>query len=285
MGSTRRTGPSMSAFARRSRGALAALLLSGAAAAEAPDRVVSINACTDQLAMMLAAPGQLISVTHLAADPRVSAMPEAGARLPHNHGRAEEVYLMDPDLVVGGVWTTPATVAMLEGLGIEVVLFEPATTLADIEDRLRRMGAALGREEAAEAEIAAFRDALAAFGAPHGDGPRAALYGPNGFTAGRGTLSDEIIEAAGLANVAAEIGMEGAGALPLETLILAAPDLVLTAEPHPGASRSEALLEHPALAALGADGAGRIADSEWACGTPHVLGAIRRLAALREGLD
>ena len=44
----------------------------------APRRVVSINLCTDQLAMMLAAPGQLVSVSQLAGDPHSSAMAEAG---------------------------------------------------------------------------------------------------------------------------------------------------------------------------------------------------------------
>mgnify|MGYP006999250795 CR=1 FL=1 len=41
-----------------------------------PARVVSMNLCTDQLAMALAAPGQLISVSYIARDPRASAMAE-----------------------------------------------------------------------------------------------------------------------------------------------------------------------------------------------------------------
>ena len=56
---------------------LFALILSLAPAAPAgaaPLRVVSINLCTDQLAMLLAAPGQLVSVTHLARDPEASVM-------------------------------------------------------------------------------------------------------------------------------------------------------------------------------------------------------------------
>ena len=33
----------------------------------APARVVSMNLCTDQVAMMLAAPGQLVSISHVSA--------------------------------------------------------------------------------------------------------------------------------------------------------------------------------------------------------------------------
>ena len=36
--------------------------------AEQPQRVVSMNLCTDQLAMLIARPGQLHSVSHLASD-------------------------------------------------------------------------------------------------------------------------------------------------------------------------------------------------------------------------
>ena len=48
------------------------LALAGPVAAQPPQRVVSMNLCTDQLAMMLAGPGQLISVSHLGHDPAVS---------------------------------------------------------------------------------------------------------------------------------------------------------------------------------------------------------------------
>ena len=52
------------------------LLVSQATANEAPERVVSMNLCTDQLAMLLAGPGQLASVTYIATHPRASAMAE-----------------------------------------------------------------------------------------------------------------------------------------------------------------------------------------------------------------
>lgn len=41
-----------------------------------------INLCADQLAPMLAAPGQLVSVSRMAQDPRNPPMAEAGSALP-----------------------------------------------------------------------------------------------------------------------------------------------------------------------------------------------------------
>jgi hypothetical protein len=74
--------------------ALAWLSAAGAASGEAPARVVSINLCTDQLAMLVAAPGQLVSVSRLAADPRASNLADGAAKLPLNSGAAEQVFLL-----------------------------------------------------------------------------------------------------------------------------------------------------------------------------------------------
>src|SRR6056297_3081236 len=94
-----------------------------AAQAEAPERVVSMNLCTDQLAMMLAAEGQLLSVSRISLDPHVSPMAEEAKDYRINAGQAEEIYLMRPDLVLAGEFTPQATLDMLRGLGIRVETF------------------------------------------------------------------------------------------------------------------------------------------------------------------
>jgi iron complex transport system substrate-binding protein len=263
--------------------ALAALCLGGAALADPPARVVSINLCTDQLAMLLAAPGQLVSVSHLARDERSSAMAAEAAAWPANGGRAEDVYLLAPDLVLAGSFTTPATVAMLRRLGIRVELFAPATRLADVGAQLRQMGAVLGREAEAEALAARFEAALMALGGDGGAPPRAALYAANGWSSGRHSLPGEVLAAAGFANVAAGLGLETGGFLALEALVLAAPELIVTGRPWPGASRAEALPRHPALARSTAQGVA-LTDSDWVCGLPHVLRAVEAMLEARHRL-
>lgn len=264
----------------------AALACAGAALADpVPERVVSINLCTDQLAMMLAAPGQLVSVSDLAADPESSAMAEAARGYALNHARAEEVYLLRPDLVLAGRYTARATVDMLRRVGLEVVEFEPATSLSDTRERMAQMAALLGREAEGAALIARFDADLAALQAAPGAVPRAALYHPNGYTLGAGTLANDILRAGGFANVAAELGQHGGGTLPLETLVMADPDLLISAEALPGASRSEEVLVHPALETLRARHAAlRITSPDWICGTPHLLGAVEALVAARQNL-
>ncbi|MCM2562987.1 ABC transporter substrate-binding protein [Lutimaribacter sp. EGI FJ00014] len=252
---------------------------------DAPKTVVSLNLCTDQLAMMLAAPGQLAAVTALAANPRTSAMAEKAADLPVIHGRAEEVYLMAPDLVLAGRFTDRATVDMLRRLGLRVEEFNPAYALSDIPDRLARMGDLLGRPDRAEALIDRFNADLAALRHDN-KGPRAALYYANGYTSGDTSLAGQILRAAGFENIATEMGFGAIGALPLEMLAMAAPDVVVTGNPYPGASRAEAVMEHPVVTALKRGRVnGTVTDRDWVCGTPHALRAVTAMADLRRRVE
>ena len=264
--------------------ALCVMTGAGAQADTAPPaRVVSMNLCTDQLAMLLAAPGQLISVSDLARDPRSSAMADAAAAYPVNHARAEEIYLLEPDLVLAGSYSDAATLTMLERLGIRVERFPPAFGLGAVEDGLRRMGAVLGQPAQGAAMAEAFAKRRASLAAP-ADGPLAATYAANGYTNGGGSLSGEIVKAAGFRNLGESLGLQGGGVLPLELLVLAAPDLVISGDTYPGASRSEEILRHPALVGMVAERL-RVEDRDWLCGLPGVLDVAERLGAVRKGME
>ncbi|WP_328288413.1 ABC transporter substrate-binding protein [Paracoccus lichenicola] len=261
---------------RRSDAILAAAVLIAAAlpAGAAPQRVVSMNLCSDQLAMMLAAPEQLVSVSSLAQDPRLSPMADQAAAYKANTGRAEEIYLMRPDLVIAGTYTPPATVAMLRRLGIRVETPPPAEDFDAIRADITRMGDWLGQPQAARDLLARFDADLAAARRPGGRG-RAALYEANGFTSGPDTLAGSILEAAGYANIAADHGISATTTLPLELLVMSDPDRLITGAKWPGQSQGEAILDHPALAAF--PGRAQVTDLNWTCGTPFVTRAIRSL--------
>lgn len=265
---------------------LAAILAlwAGVAVAAPPQRVVSMNLCTDQLAMLLAAPGQLVSVSHLASDPLSSSMVDQARAYPANRGAAEQVYLMRPDLVLAGTYTAAASVDLLRGLGVDVVQVPPANSLAEVADQMRVVGAALGRAEQGNAMAAAFEAEVATL-AYAGDPVTAAMYYPNGYTTGAGTLSNEILELTGFRNIGAEAGLTGGGVLPLERLVMAAPKMIVTSTPYPAASRAEEILVHPALQAIRAGaGEARVTDADWVCGTPFILRAVRAMATARRAL-
>lgn len=263
---------------RRSSGItgwLAALMIGALPVHAAPERVVSMNLCTDQLAMMLAAEGQLISVSNLARNPRMSPMAEEAGQYRINHGRAEEIYLLRPDLVIAGQFASGPTVQMLRRIGVRVEVLPTAESIDAIREQILAVGGLLERGEAAEELLTRFDRGLARVRRDESRGD-VALYYANGVTSGRDTLAGTIIEAAGYGNIADDYGIAGTIRLPLELLVMAQPDRLITGAKWPGQSRSEAILDHPALKRLAPDSA-EATDRDWICGTPFILRAIEAL--------
>lgn len=273
------------------RGVCAAFLLvlpQGVHAEAPPQRVVSMNLCTDQMAMLMAGPGQLHSVSYLARDPEGSVLAEEASKFPVNHGLAEEIFMMQPDLVFAGTFSSRASVAMLQRLGFRVELFEPAYSFDQIRAHLRRMGDLLGRRERAEELVQELDRRIAETPESRADAwlPLAALHYANSYTSGAGTLSSEVVARAGLENLGTRLGLSGTVRLPLESLVMSAPDLVVGGQ---RAGTAPALayqtFEHPALSAvLKGRAMTAVPDKYWVCGAPFTAEAVRILSKAAEPL-
>ncbi len=264
-------------------GLLPVLPVSGPAFANhesfAPARVVSINLCTDQMAMLLAGDSQLVSVSNLAADPAVSAMADEARRYTLNHGLAEEVFLMKPDLVLAGSYTTRETVNLLKRLGIPVAEFDPEASFEDVRENILRMGHLLGHEQAAGSLVAEMDETLAALTAAPASHETAALYFANGYTSGEGTLAGDLVARAGLENIGISAGIDGLGRLPLERLVMAAPDVIIGGgSGYDAPALAEASFAHPAFRAAAAKAELVDLPSRLTiCGGPFNLAAVARL--------
>lgn len=248
--------------------------------AVAAERVVSMNLCTDQMAMLLAAPGQLVSISHLARDPESSSMVAQAQAYPVNHGRAEEIVLLKPDLVLAGTFTTRNTLEMLKQFGYRVEQFAPEANLVDIETNLRRMGQILGREAQAQAVIAQMRpllDEARQIAQDHPPIPALAYY-TGGYTAGAAGLESDMLSHAGARNIAQDLGFGYGGVMSLEALVLASPRLLV----HSGTrwkTTLNSLLDHPALAHLQAPPyLQQPTTPAWTCGTPETIAVVNALA-------
>lgn len=266
---------------------------SGPAAPAPPKRVVSMNLCTDQLAMLIAGPGQLVSISNLTSDPFLSSMSREAAKYHTNSGAAEDIFLLKPDLIIAGRYTTRETVQLLRRLGFRVEMFDLATSFDTIRSNIARMGELLGRRRKAADILSQFDQRLARLTANMRMDftPTAVMHHANSYTSGKATLSHDVLAMAGVRNLGREFGVQGIARLPLELLVMGGPDLILTDRPWDRApSEAQRTFEHPALRALEAKG-GIIAQKTkaWVCGTPHILDAVaevRRLVdrvALRRG--
>ena len=142
--------------------ALASVATVCAAGVESPpQRVVSLNLCTDLLLLEIAAPTQIAGLTALARDPVLSPYAAAAARLPVTHVQAEALLALAPDLIVATPQAAVSTVALLRQLGLRVELLPPPTTVDELRQTLRRAGELLGQTPRAEALIASI-DPIAA---------------------------------------------------------------------------------------------------------------------------
>ncbi len=249
-------------------------------AAAAPRRVVSLNLCPAQLALALAAPGQLASVTWLARDPAVSAEWRRAADIPINHGLAEEVVAQAPDLALAGRHTARMAVTLLRRLGVTVVEFSPPGSLDDVRAQIREAAAALDRRDAGEAAVAEFDRTLPP--PPTGPRPVAVVYQPNGATVGAGSLIDSVLSAAGFDNLATRLALDTYGRLPLDVLVAGRPDVLVVNEMRGRPSLAEEMTRHAALDRYWQNGAAiEMPQALWICGGPFTAQAVARLAAWR----
>ncbi|MGE6786422.1 ABC transporter substrate-binding protein [Ensifer adhaerens] len=253
-----------------------------------PRRVVSMNVCTDQLAMLVARPGQLHSVSYLAGDGATSALAHEARGYVVNHGLAEEIFLMKPDLVLAGTYTTRTTVSLLRRLGFRVEEFQPEQSFDDVRANIRRMGALLENPERADDLLAGMDAEIAAIEMQDVAPLKTALYFANSYTSGAGTLVSEVVALAGLTNIAGSLGMAGTARLPLELLILSDPDLLAgDRSPRKTPALAEQNFAHPAYEALAEARAQAPLESRLTvCGGPFTLEAARvlqRAALMLEG--
>jgi iron complex transport system substrate-binding protein len=266
--------------------AIAVLAEASAQPADKARRIVSLNLCADELVLRLADRDNIASVTWLSRDPGSSNVAALAAQVPVNHGLAEEVIALAPDLVVAGQHTGRSAVALLRRTGFPLIELAVPRSLDDVRGHIRMVAGAIGEPERGDRMIADMDDRLAAFArAAPATRRRALVLNPNSFTAGSGSLADKIIAAAGLDNLAPALGVDHYGRVPLEAVVTAHPDvLILDARRDGPPSWATDLLRHPVLAGLPGDTRMVVLPSRlWTCGGPAVIEAVARLAQAAVG--
>jgi iron complex transport system substrate-binding protein len=256
-----------------------------AGAAGPPARVVSINLCADQLVLRLADRTQIVSVSWLAAEPRLSAMARAVGDLPLNRGTAEEVIRHDADLVIAGRHSARPAVAALRRLGHRVLDLNLPTDFAAIGAQIRRVATALGQSARGAVLIEGMERRLARLAPPTNRiRPVAVFYQPHGFVSGPGSFEHALLTAAGFDNLARGLGP--LGHVPLERLIAARPDVMVNWSGEDGRpSLARDTYRHPALGRLSPPiPVARLPALLWSCASWYSVAAVERLTAMRKRL-
>jgi iron complex transport system substrate-binding protein len=275
-------------FVRAIALALATCAVLPAHAQPRPQRIVSMNLCTDELLMRIVDPSRIAGITYLSQQ-AVNAPLGLGAisaKLAVNHGLAEEVIKLQPDLVLAGSFTTTTSTSLLRHLGYNVVTFDPENTLDDMRANIRKLGALVGEPERAEQVVADFSTRLTALQAqiPPGEKPVFADIGVNNYVSGDATLYAEIVNAGGYRTLGQAVGYAGYRNISLEQVLTVRPALISTATPWTSPpSMSTMALAHPALRTLlSRTPTITIPERYTTCGAPSVLGAVEMLVEARK---
>lgn len=217
----------------------------------APPRVVSTFLCTDEYVFRMVPHDNIAALSFLAADthPVVSTIRDRVKGMTLIRPDTETVLNLKPDLVVIYEGTNPRLHAHLKEIGTPILDVPWANSIADIRRITTMLGEKLGARDRA-AEMLKRMDADLAHAKARAAHPpvRTLIYEPNGY-ATVGGVTEEILQAAGLQNMAPEFKVGRTGAISVEAVIAAHPDLLLL-NGEAARSRADLVLRHPALRAL-----------------------------------
>lgn len=143
----------------------------------------------------------------------------------------EQVIDLEPDVVIAAntaLYQEGLIDQLREEAGLTVYVADEATSIEDVYDHVAVTGQLAGECEGATETVEEMEDRLAEI-EPDTDETPTAYYamGDDGATAGPGTFNHDVLEAAGLENVAEEAGVEGWGEIDPETVVEADPDLIV----------------------------------------------------------
>ncbi len=191
--------------------------------------VVSIDYCADQFVLALADRDQITALSD-DADQVHSFYADRANGVPKFSGTAEEVLVMDPDIVVRYWAGDQKFQTMMKRFQIPVVTAAFGADFETVYQNITLIADALNQSERGKQTVENMKDRLTHSQTRNNlasSSQRATYVTPSGFTTGSDTFVHEIIVSAGLVNRPAELGLVGWHSLPLEEIVLSPPDMIV----------------------------------------------------------
>ena len=254
--------------------ALAISLAAALPAEAAPRRVASLNLCTDELLLLLGAPEQIASVTHLSRSAAETPLWRQARRHGSNDGSLASVAGLRPDLVLtmGGGGRDRAGIAAR--LGIRMLELPYPQSIDDIARATERVAEALGRPQAARPMLAEIESLKRSVPARAVD---SIWLGGGGRSVAATGLAAQWMALAGLR----QRPLPGDRAS-LELLLARPPAVLLRSDYRAGQySGEQRWLSHPLARGTGRSRTIATDGRRWTCMGPLMMAEIRRLRAGR----
>ena len=231
-------------------------------------RAASLNLCTDEYLLLLARPGDVVSVSRLAQDPAESALWRRARAFPANRGAIEQVIGQRPTLLLTMGGGGRSTAAIAGRLGMRVLDLPFPASIDDVAKNMRTVAAALGDEQLARPWLARLQQVRR-----QRVGAKDAIWVSGGGT----SLSSGSPGAQWMALAGLKQRRLAGGRADLETLLVRPPAVLVRSDYRRGQmSQGVRWFDHPIVKRL----AGRTVMTDgraWTCAGPLMLDEIARL--------
>ena len=269
------------------RGLLLFLVPTISLASELPKRIVSINVCADQLVATLVEQERIISLSYLSRDPNSSWLGSLTEKIHINHGTAEEIISLNPDLVVTGAFGFRPTVSILKRLGYRVLELPFAKTIDDISTNLNLLTNAVGNNKKTNALIDRFYEETKKVPISTTEVlPLFVNYETNGWISRDDSLPNHIAQRVGFNTIGRQYEVRTSHKIDLEALLILGPDLInIGYQWNESPALVSEYMQHPALEELlRRTKQINVPDPYWLCGSLKTQDAILILKQAREEL-
>lgn len=238
--------------------------------------------CTDQLLLALAQRDQIVGLSRFAGDEQLSFAASEADGFPHLPAAAEAVIALDPDLVLAGQFTNSAAKNMLRRLGYRVEEVPFVRSLEEAKAAIRLVGDIVDEKGRAEQLIVAIDMAIEERRSEAD--VSALLVQRRGYMTGTASLTADLLDRLGITLASDGLVSSSGGFASLEALVMAKPDLLVTASlVIEDEDQGAALLRHRALAES-FEPAQRMALPErlTLCPGPSLIEAVHHIARERD---
>ncbi len=221
------------------------LVARGSVSAQGAERIVSLNACADELLLQLVSPDQIVGVTNLNHSEVTHRVIAENPHILRLKTDPENIMRLRPSLVLAGPFSNPLLIQQLEKMQIKVMHLAIPKNWDELQSEISRLAPWIQNSEKQKAvqkriqklaELKTFSPWL---------GKRAVFWSAAGHLSGKQTFEDAFLSALGMVN--ADSG-EGYQFVSLERLIELRPEvIVVTQNQSRKNSWSYETLFHPAL--------------------------------------
>jgi len=202
-----------------------------------PKKIISLTLASDEILVDIVDDREKIAaLTYFSTDPLISNIVEKAQGIPQVQANLEQVIAKSPDLVILASYTNPNIRMHLEAAKIKVLLLHEIVSLESIKKNIKTIGEAICEKAAAKSLVENMERQIADSRAKipqHAKIPTVLFYGAPGFTVGKRTTINDIIENSGAINLPAHLGLSGHRNISTEYVIQNHPDLVLTSSYNP----------------------------------------------------